>query len=102
MRLLLVIAVLISSLSFTGVVKAADFCLEHNCQQEMGIGQDDAPSNTPDEPCHDCCLHHCGHVLFTVIAQENPDLPVDQFHVADAPSVHGLDPSGLLRPPKTA
>lgn len=101
MRLLLVIAILVASLSFTGVVKAADYCVDHACQQEMVLGHDDAPANS-DEPCHDCCLHSCGHVLLSGEAQSTPTLTASQFRAADIPALHGLEPSGLLRPPRAA
>jgi hypothetical protein len=101
MRLLLVIAMLVASLSFTGVVNAADFCMDHDCQQEMMSGQDEAPANAPD-PCHDCCLHHCGHMVLSGKGQTEPSLTASKFRPSETPALQGHDPSGLLRPPKAA
>lgn len=103
MRLLLIIALIVASLSFTGVVKAADFCADHDCQQEMSVAQDDAPSQAPDVPCNDCCLHHCGHMVFSGKVQ-NVQLPLvlSKYSRIEPPSLQGREPAGLFRPPQAA
>ncbi len=103
MRLLLVIAMFVASLSFAGVVKAGEFCAAKNCQHEMSSDRDDAPSKSSEAPCDDCCMHHCGHFVFSGKVQNSlPAMSADQLAVADTPRLRGYEPSGLLRPPRAA
>lgn len=103
MRMLLILSLIVAALSFTGSVKAADFCVDHDCYREMTISHDDAPSNTPEQPCSDCCLHHCGHVLFSgKIQNPQSSLLLRKFHLVEPPMLQGREPSGLFRPPQAA
>lgn len=103
MRLLLIISLIVATLTFTGTVKAADFCADHDCQQSMSVAQDDAPSKAPEMPCKDCCLHHCGHVLFYGKVQ-SAQLPLvlGNYSRIETPMLNGREPAGLFRPPQAA
>ena len=103
MRLLLIISLIVATLSFTGIVEAADFCADHNCQQEMNVAQDNAPNDAPELPCSDCCLHHCGHELFYGKQQNSQQSVVQsKYGCIEPPALQGREPAGLLRPPQAA